>query len=631
MALGAYEGEAARGNVLNALAHPTVVNPMAAIGGAVQTARGIADLRTTQFNLQQAQLQPAYQSMRMLMATNPNPSWDDVNAALSQSARIGGNIGGLVANAAEIAANGGKPADFMRATAMGGMSPESQGTLAGPQFQSRQTAQGTYYGNVGGPWSPNANVFQPTGFLEKGVSPEWAGTRVPVVGPGGVTQMVPQGALMGSGGGYAGGAGTGAGAAVNNFGNIRAPGGGFASFNTPQDGIAAMTGLLGSYQDQHGINTLNGITARWAPAGDGANNPAAYAATVSKLTGIDPNAKLDLHDPATLAKIIPAMAQVEHGRPMGVGPDVLTAGISTGLSGGTAAGGPSGAATAQPGAPQPSGPFIGATSAQPVTGPSANVRPAGSGGMQYFPASPGGSGGGTQIPGVGAQTPYGPVLAPPAPWMGPIWEQSAKQYSGDLDKEGTLPARMQPWESAMSILNANPDLKTGPTSQQWNAWASTLQQYGIQLPSMPTDSVTAYQELGKNLARGLAVSGAATSPTDLARLQTEASMPSTQMTPETIRQLVARQIGYERAQTMRLMYFRSLHPGEDADQYAGQYRSQTNPWFSKLDLVALGADHMSDQDIATYLKGLPPADQAKFKSTITEASKLMPDFARAGQ
>jgi hypothetical protein len=291
----------------------------------------------------------------------------------------------------------------------------------------------------------------------------------------------------------------------------------------------------------------------------------------------------------------------------------------------TAPGAGSGTTTA--GAPQ--GPFIGASTSQPVQ----PGRPAP--GMQYFSPTgqpmTGGSGGGQQIPGVGQQTPYGPVLTPPAPWMGGLWEQSAKQYSADVDREGGLAMRIQPWQSALSIMKANPDLKTGPTSQQWNAWASTLQQWGVTLPSMPGDSVTAYQELGKNLARGLVSAGAASSPTDMARLENEASMPSTQMTPETIRQLVARQIGYERFQMARLKYFQAQHQGQDPDQFANQYRQQTNQWMSGLDPVAFGADNMTNDDIATYEKGLNPAQKTNFRNSVREAAKLYPDVARAGQ
>jgi hypothetical protein len=603
-------------------------------------AKSATDLRTSQFNLQQAQLQPAYQAMRQIMATNPNPQWSDVQNSLAQAARIGANVDGLVANANETMNRGGNAGDFIRAYGLGGMSPEAQGALAGPQMQARQTAQGTYYGTVGGAWSPNANVFQPTGFMERGFTPGEASEFIAVPDvdangrPTGTTHLVPRATVVGPGGGApavggggggpavgAGGAGSGtsASAAVNNFGNIRVPGGGFASYATPQDGVAAMASNLTAYQDQHGINTLNGITARWAPQGDGANDPVAYAKTLSQLTGIDPNVPLNLHDPATLAKIIPAMAQVEHGRPMAVGGDVLGAGITAGLTGR-----PGGSVA--PG-PTPSGPFVGATSAQPVVGGGGNVQPAG--GIQYFPASPGGGGGGS-MPGVQRGPGGAPILTPPAPWMGPLWEQSAKQYSADVDKEGGLAQRIQPWQSALSILKANPNLSTGPTSQQWNAWGSTLQQYGVSLPSMPGDALTAYQELGKNLARGLLNSGAGT-PTDMARLEAEASSPKLEMVRDAIQQLAARQIGYERFQVARLLYFRAQHQGEDPDQYANQYRSQTSQWFSKLDPVAFGADHMSDQDIANYLKGLTPAAQQNFRASVGEAAKLFPDFAKAGK
>src|SRR5215472_13201383 len=118
----------------------------------------------------------------------------------------------------------------------------------------------------------------------------------------------------------------------NNYGNIRPVGAttGFNAYNTPQDGIAAMARQLAINQKDHGLNTLRQTITRWAPASDG-NNPDQYAATVAKAAGFDPDANLNFSDPAVLAKIIPAMAQVEHGKPMGVGDDVLTAGIGQGL------------------------------------------------------------------------------------------------------------------------------------------------------------------------------------------------------------------------------------------------------------------------------------------------------------
>ena len=121
--------------------------------------------------------------------------------------------------------------------------------------------------------------------------------------------------------------------AGNNYGNIRPVGAtvGFNTYDTPQDGIGAMAQQLAINQKVHGLNTLRGQITRWAPSSDG-NNPDQYATTVAKATGLDPDAPLDFTNPDVLAKVIPAMAQVEHGKPIGVGSDVLTAGINQGLN-----------------------------------------------------------------------------------------------------------------------------------------------------------------------------------------------------------------------------------------------------------------------------------------------------------
>lgn len=98
----------------------------------------------------------------------------------------------------------------------------------------------------------------------------------------------------------------------NNPGNLKDPKTGqFMTFASPQDGIAAADQNLLGYQTQHGINTLNGITARWAPKGDGNNDPAAYAQAVSQATGIAPDQKIDLTNPAVRGKVLQAMFDVE--------------------------------------------------------------------------------------------------------------------------------------------------------------------------------------------------------------------------------------------------------------------------------------------------------------------------------
>lgn len=86
----------------------------------------------------------------------------------------------------------------------------------------------------------------------------------------------------------------------------------FAIFDSLDNGIGAQTALLGGYGKQ-GLNTLNAIVNRWAPAAGG-NNPTAYAATVGKKLGIDPNQPLDMSDPNVLKNIAMGMGEYENGQ-----------------------------------------------------------------------------------------------------------------------------------------------------------------------------------------------------------------------------------------------------------------------------------------------------------------------------
>lgn len=109
----------------------------------------------------------------------------------------------------------------------------------------------------------------------------------------------------------------------------------FGRFDTMDNGINAADRLLQSY-GARGLNTPQAIINRWAPAGDGSNNPTAYANTIAQRLGIAPNAPIDMNDPATRRKLIDAMAVVENGRP-------LPGGAAPGQS-------PAAAPQAQPGA-----------------------------------------------------------------------------------------------------------------------------------------------------------------------------------------------------------------------------------------------------------------------------------------
>lgn len=98
----------------------------------------------------------------------------------------------------------------------------------------------------------------------------------------------------------------------NNPGNLKDPAtGNFQTFPTQQQGIQAADQNLLGYQTQHGINTIADVVSRWAPKGDGNNNPAAYASAVSAATGIPSDQKIDLTNSAVRTKVLNAMFDVE--------------------------------------------------------------------------------------------------------------------------------------------------------------------------------------------------------------------------------------------------------------------------------------------------------------------------------
>lgn len=86
----------------------------------------------------------------------------------------------------------------------------------------------------------------------------------------------------------------------------------FAKFATPQAGAAALDQNLQSY-GKMGVTTPLQIANRWAPAGDGANDPNAYAAVIAQKAGVGVNEPLDLADGAVRAKVAAAITQNENG------------------------------------------------------------------------------------------------------------------------------------------------------------------------------------------------------------------------------------------------------------------------------------------------------------------------------
>ncbi|MGP2410534.1 hypothetical protein V2A84_13165 [Yersinia sp. 2553 StPb PI] len=102
----------------------------------------------------------------------------------------------------------------------------------------------------------------------------------------------------------------------NNPGNLRvAPNatgknGGFSTFASPQEGIAALSRQLQLYGDR-GNNTLSGILHTYAPSTE--NNTQGYINAVSGATGANPYERLDLHSPEVLKKLVTAIIGHENG------------------------------------------------------------------------------------------------------------------------------------------------------------------------------------------------------------------------------------------------------------------------------------------------------------------------------
>ena len=86
----------------------------------------------------------------------------------------------------------------------------------------------------------------------------------------------------------------------------------FVTFATPAHGVRAMAKTLETYQDKHGLTTVNDMINRWAPPNE--NNTSNYANFVAQRMGIDPNQSIDLSkNPELAEKMITAMIRMEGG------------------------------------------------------------------------------------------------------------------------------------------------------------------------------------------------------------------------------------------------------------------------------------------------------------------------------
>lgn len=84
----------------------------------------------------------------------------------------------------------------------------------------------------------------------------------------------------------------------------------FETFDSPEAGVRALASNLLAYQRQ-GIDTIEKVINRWAPPSE--NDTGAYVRRVASEVGMDPKAKINLSDQATLAKVTQAIIRHENG------------------------------------------------------------------------------------------------------------------------------------------------------------------------------------------------------------------------------------------------------------------------------------------------------------------------------
>lgn len=86
----------------------------------------------------------------------------------------------------------------------------------------------------------------------------------------------------------------------------------FFVFQSAIYGIRALARTLITYQDKHGLSTIEGIIRRWAP--DVENNTTAYINAVARQTGFEATQPLNLHRFEHLKPLVEAIIRHENGQ-----------------------------------------------------------------------------------------------------------------------------------------------------------------------------------------------------------------------------------------------------------------------------------------------------------------------------
>ena len=88
---------------------------------------------------------------------------------------------------------------------------------------------------------------------------------------------------------------------------------GFFRFTAPEWGMRAVAKTLLTYKSKYGDSTLYKLFSRYAPPGDGPNNPLTYAMFVGGQIQVDPHEPIDLSDRAVMKAVMAAIFKMETG------------------------------------------------------------------------------------------------------------------------------------------------------------------------------------------------------------------------------------------------------------------------------------------------------------------------------
>ena len=560
-------------------------NPLMQMNNVIGFQRQQTALQQQRFDLQQAQLGPAYAGL-MALRTNPNATWDDVNAALANSQRLGGNTDGMVANMGAAAARGESPADFIRNESLRGVPSFEQLQAVTPGTEAVPTGAGMQFGTVGARGGPSPGQFTPTQFVPSQMSvadlakpAQWTdeqgvahtGTmadwyRFRGVDPSTLVAGQPPPVISGQGANYG------------------LPGGSMGAGGSNIPGA----GGLGAIKEQALMNVM-------LRESGGQNIPNAQGSPAQGYFQIMPP---QWQEGASLAGVDTKQYPNPMSAPFPVQYQVASALYD---KHGTA---PWAASAANAG--QFPGAQAAASAARGVAG--------GGGGVVTMPAAGGGvpvGGGGTNV------APSRDVM----PLPGPTLEGGQSAYAADTAMQRSLGQRISPLENALSVLRANPNLATGPGQAQFaNAATAITQSLGLPTPNQ----ATAYQELSKYLTQYMRnMPGANRS--DLAQLEAQAASPNPEQSRPAMETLLAKAVGYERMQTAPLDWFNQQYRSTgDAARNSGQYLLRASNWAKTQDPVAYAVDEMTPEMYRSYAQGLSPAARNRLINSRAEAIKLYP-------